>query len=65
MSVEELRRLQQAAAPVLVLDVRSESNFESSPLQAQGALRIPPDHVVRRITELNVPRQTWIGAFCA
>jgi NhaP-type Na+/H+ or K+/H+ antiporter len=65
ISVEELRRLQASGAPVLVLDVRSEPGFASSEFQAQEALRIPPDQAARRIAELNVPRQTWIVAFCA
>jgi hypothetical protein len=65
ISVAEMRRLQQSGTPVLVLDVRSERNFESSKLQAQGALRVPPDHAVQRLIELRVPRQTWLIAFCA
>jgi NhaP-type Na+/H+ or K+/H+ antiporter len=65
ISLEEFRRLELSGAPVLVLDVRSDPSFGSSSLQAQGALRIPPDQAVRRIAELNVPRQTWIIAFCA
>ena len=65
ISVEELRALQSAGAPLLIVDVRAETSFNSSPFQAQGALRIPADHIVRRIAELNVPRQTWIITFCA
>ena len=65
ISVAEMRRLQQSGTPILVLDVRSERNFESSELQAQGALRVLPDHAVRRLIELRVPRRTWLVAFCA
>lgn len=65
VSVEEVRRLQISGAPVLLLDVRSEPSFRSSVFQAQGALRIPPDYAARRVAELNVPRQTWLIAFCA
>jgi sodium/hydrogen antiporter len=65
ISVEELRKLQSVGAPVLVVDVRAETSFNSSALLAQGALRIPPDQAVRRITELNIPRHSWIVAFCA
>jgi sodium/hydrogen antiporter len=65
ISVEELRKLQSEGAPVLVVDVRSEPSFNSSPFLARGALRIPPDQVLRRITELKIPRQSWIVAFCA
>jgi sodium/hydrogen antiporter len=65
ISVEELRKLQSAGAPVLVLDVRAETSFNSSPFLAQGALRIPPEQAVQRITELNIPRHSWVVAFCA
>src|SRR2546427_12790982 len=62
ISVAEMRRLQQSGTPILVLDVRSERNFESSELQAQGALRVLPDHAVRRLIELRVPRRTCLVA---
>ena len=65
ISVSELRQLQRSEAPILVLDVRSDRNFETSEFQAQGALRISPDHVAKRIAELQIPRQTWLIAFCA
>jgi sodium/hydrogen antiporter len=65
ISVEELRGLQSAGAPVLIVDARADTSFNSSEFQAQGALRIAPDQVARRIAELNVPRQTWIVLFCA
>jgi hypothetical protein len=65
ISVKEVRRLQLSGAPVVILDVRSEPSFGDSAFQAQGALRMLPDQVVRRIAELNVPRQTHLIAFCA
>jgi NhaP-type Na+/H+ and K+/H+ antiporter len=65
ISVEELRALQATGAPVLIVDVRGDTSFNSSASQVQGTLRIPPDQVVRRLTELNVPRQSGIILFCA
>jgi len=65
ISMEELRALQSAGAPVLIVDVRADTSFNSSEFQAQGTLRIPPDQAVRRIAELNVPHETWIVLFCA
>ena len=65
ISMEEFRALKSAGAPVLIVDVRADTSFNSSEFQAQGALRIPPDQAVRRIAELNVPHQTWIILFCA
>jgi sodium/hydrogen antiporter len=65
ISIEELRTLQSSDAPLLIIDVRAEASFNSSAFQAQGVLRIPADQIVRRIAELNVPRQTWVITFCA
>jgi NhaP-type Na+/H+ or K+/H+ antiporter len=65
ISMEELRALRSAGALVLIVDVRADTSFNSSEFQAQGTLRIPPDQAVRRIADLNVPRETWIVLFCA
>jgi NhaP-type Na+/H+ or K+/H+ antiporter len=65
ITIPEMREIQQSGVPNLVLDVRSDRNFADSDLRALGALRIPPDRAVERLTELDVPRQTWLFAFCA
>jgi len=65
ITIPEMREIQQSGAPFLVLDVRAERSLAASELRAQGALRIPPDRAVERLTELDVPRQTWLFAFCA
>jgi len=65
ITIAEMQEKQRSGAPNLVLDVRAERNFANSDLRAQGSLRIPPDRAVERLTELDVPRQTWLFAFCA
>jgi NhaP-type Na+/H+ or K+/H+ antiporter len=65
ITISEMQQLQRSGSPNLVLDVRAEHSFADSGLRAQGALRIPPDRAVARLTELDVPRQTWLFAFCA
>ena len=65
ITILEMRELQQSGAPSLVLDVRADRSFADSELVAQGTVRIPSDRAVQRLTELNVPRQTWLFAFCA
>ena len=65
ITIPEMRELQQSGAPSLVLDVRADRSFADSELVAQGTVRIPSDRAVQRLTELNVPRQTWLFAFCA
>jgi sodium/hydrogen antiporter len=65
ITIPEMRELQQSGAPSLVLDVRADRSFADSELVAQGTVRIPSERAVQRLTELNVPRQTWLFAFCA
>jgi NhaP-type Na+/H+ or K+/H+ antiporter len=65
ITVAEMRQIQQSGAPNLVLDVRAERSFADSELLAQGSLKIPHDRAVARLKELDVPRQTWLFAFCA
>jgi NhaP-type Na+/H+ or K+/H+ antiporter len=65
ITLDELRRLQQAGEPVHVLDVRTERSYRDSEAQAAGALRVPPDDAVRRAAELALPRHDWLVAYCA
>ena len=65
MTIAEMRAIQQSGAPHLVLDVRGERSLAASELRAPGAVRIPPDRAVERLKELDIPRQTWLFAFCA
>lgn len=63
ISIEELRRLQETGQPVIRIDVRIERSLDN--LQAQGAIRIPPDNAVRRARELGLPKDAWLIAYCA
>ena len=65
ISIPEMREVQRSGAPNMVLDVRAERSLAESDLRAQGAVRIAPDRAVSLLTTLDVPRQTWLFAFCA
>jgi NhaP-type Na+/H+ or K+/H+ antiporter len=65
LTIAQLRRLWETGAPVVVLDVRTDRTYEPSPTQAYRALRLPPDHVAERASELNLPREAWLVAYCA
>jgi NhaP-type Na+/H+ or K+/H+ antiporter len=65
INIDELKRLRQNGAPVVILDVRSEHSLLDDPRGAEGAIRIPAEHVVRRVGELGVPKNTWLILFCA
>jgi NhaP-type Na+/H+ or K+/H+ antiporter len=65
MSIEQLRRLWDTGAPLVILDVRTDRTYDPSPLRARGAVRLSPHHVGERAAELNLPRDAWLVAYCA
>jgi sodium/hydrogen antiporter len=65
LTMEQLRHLWDAGAPVVILDARTDRTYDPSPTQARGAVRLPPDHVGERAAELNLPRDAWLVAYCA
>lgn len=65
ISLEELEGLWQAKEPVIMLDVRTERSLEGSDAQAEGTVRMPPDHVAERARELGLKQEAWLIAYCA
>jgi len=64
IALEELRRLQAAGEPVIVLDVRTERTYGADGTRAKGAIRLPPDDAVRQAAALAVPRGATLAAYC-
>src|ERR1043165_8150726 len=54
ITLEQLERLRRLNEPLILLDVRTERSLETSEAMAQGALRMPPDHVVEQARELRL-----------
>ncbi|MGH8066409.1 MAG: cation:proton antiporter [Candidatus Entotheonellia bacterium] len=65
LSIEQLRHLWDVGAALMILDVRTDRTYDPSPTQARGAIRLPPDHVAERASELHLPRDAWIVGYCA
>jgi hypothetical protein len=65
ITLEELERLRRLNEPVILLDVRTERSLETSESMAQGAIRMPPEHVVAQARELKLPKDAWLIAYCA
>lgn len=64
ISIDELRRLWEVGAPVVVLDVRTERAYSEADLVARGAIRISPDHAIEEARELHLSIESWLVAFC-
>jgi len=65
VTLEEFERLRRLGETVILLDVRTERSLETSESMAQGALRMPPEHVVDQARELKLPKDAWLIAYCA
>jgi NhaP-type Na+/H+ or K+/H+ antiporter len=65
ITLEELQRLRRLNEKVILLDVRTERSMETSESMAQGAVRLPPEHVVAQARELRLPQDAWLIAYCA
>jgi sodium/hydrogen antiporter len=65
ITFEEFDRLRRLGKTVILLDVRTERSLETSESMAQGAIRMPPEHVVDQARELNLPKDAWLIAYCA
>lgn len=65
ITIDELKRLQQSAEPVYLLDVRTQRTFDSSDSKSIDAIRMVPENVVKQATDLRLPKDAWLIAFCA
>ena len=65
ISLAQVQALCAANELVYLLDVRTERSFGRDERLAKGAVRMPPDHVAERATELGLPKNAWLIAYCA
>ena len=65
ISIDDLGRLQESGESVIILDARTERSIETSDTQAQGAVRLVPEHVVAQVKDLGLRKDAWLIAYCA
>jgi len=65
ITFEELKKLQDAGEPVIILDVRTDRSLETSDHKAKNAVRINPDHAALEAREAKLPKDAWLIAYCA
>jgi NhaP-type Na+/H+ or K+/H+ antiporter len=64
ITLEELRKLQEAGHTVILADVRTERSHAQDNLQARGAVRLLPDDAVRRARELGLDHHATVVLYC-
>jgi hypothetical protein len=65
ITLEEVDGLKRQGLPVTVLDVRTDTAFESEDALAQGAVRASPDRAVEVVRTLGLPPDVWLVSYCA
>lgn len=65
ITLTEVRQLQEAGTPPVIVDVRSERSYMLDNLEAAGAVRLPPEDPVPAAEELRLPRDATIALYCA
>jgi NhaP-type Na+/H+ or K+/H+ antiporter len=65
ITIDEVRALMAAGAPLELLDVRTERSWRDDDLQAKGAIRFPPDDAVRLAREIGLSHHATLVLYCA
>src|SRR4051812_22412590 len=65
ITLDELRQLQEAGAPLVLADVRTDRSYAADNLRAQAAVRLPPDDAVRRARQLGLDHHATVVLYCA
>jgi sodium/hydrogen antiporter len=65
LDTAELVRLEQASAPVVVVDARTDRSYNDSQLEIPGAVRLHPDHASLDAERLKLPFDTVLAVLCA
>jgi NhaP-type Na+/H+ or K+/H+ antiporter len=65
ITIDEMKALQSAGEPVVIVDARSTRTYDSDPLAAVGSVRLQPDDPVRDATEQRLSKHANLVVYCA
>ncbi|HKP28260.1 MAG TPA: cation:proton antiporter [Gemmatimonadales bacterium] len=65
ISLAEVEALEADGAPIRMLDVRKERDWNSADSKLAGSIRLDPDHPVESAAERALPRSDWLIGYCA
>jgi hypothetical protein len=65
ITLDEFRALRDSGKPFILADVRTDRSYTTDNLQAEGAIRLPPDDAVRRARELGLDHHATVVLYCA
>jgi len=65
VTIDEMRSLQAKGEPMVIVDARSNANFDDDSIKAAGAVRINPDDPVRDATQQRLSQRSTLVVYCA
>jgi NhaP-type Na+/H+ or K+/H+ antiporter len=65
ITIDEMHALQSAGESVVIVDARSNRNYDSDPLAAVGSVRLQPDDPVRDATQQRLSKHANLVVYCA
>ncbi|MFL5567235.1 MAG: cation:proton antiporter [Gemmatimonadaceae bacterium] len=65
ITLDETRSLQAAGEPVIIVDARKDSVYDSDTITGSGAVRLRPDDPVRDATEQRLSQRATLVVYCA
>jgi len=65
ITIDEMRALQAKGEAIVIVDARSNANYDGDPLTAVGAVRLRPDDPVRDATEQRLSQRSTLVVYCA
>jgi NhaP-type Na+/H+ and K+/H+ antiporter len=65
ITIEEVDELVRRGERVVLLDVRTDTAYESESRRAARAIRARPDDAVRAVRVLGLPPDTYLASYCA
>ena len=64
-SVEDVVRLRESGAPIVLLDIRDPLLYRASPYRIPGALRLDPERVAEAVSTLGLDPAGRVVAYCS
>jgi NhaP-type Na+/H+ and K+/H+ antiporter len=64
LTIDELKRVTDAGEHVIIGDARTEGSYHSEGRMAEGAVRINPNHALKEVMRLGLPRDAWLALYC-
>jgi NhaP-type Na+/H+ or K+/H+ antiporter len=67
ITLAEVRALERAGEPVVLVDARTERTYDGSEQIAKGAVRLNPNQpmLAEQAREAGLPKDAWLPIFCA